>query len=156
MLIQVALILLGLVLVYLILASRGSHGAKASMKVGLILLVIAMIVTVLNPDLTTRLAKFVGVGRGTDLLLYVVTGAFLFYVLTQYLKSQSQRDVTVRLARRIALLEADQRYAAALAGTATGAPGAPPEVPEAPADPQGTGPMPGQIDETRLDRPQEA
>lgn len=115
MLVQIALILLGLLLVYLILASRGSHGAKASMKVGLILLVIAMIVTVLNPDLMTQLANLVGVGRGTDLLLYIVTGAFLFYVLTQYLRSQHQRDSVFRLARSVALLEAEAKYAQALA-----------------------------------------
>lgn len=114
MLIQVAIIILGLVLVYLILASRGSHGAKASMKVGLVLLVIAMIITVLNPDLMTRLANIVGIGRGADLLLYAVTGAFLFYALTQYLKSQSQRDVIFRLARRVALLEAATRYASSI------------------------------------------
>lgn len=114
MLVQIALILLGIVLVYLILASRGSHGAKASMKVGLVALVFVMIVTVLNPDLMTKVANFLGVGRGADLLLYCVTGAFLFYTLTQYLKSQTHRDSLFRLARRIALLEAETKYAHAL------------------------------------------
>ncbi|MEA5153960.1 DUF2304 domain-containing protein [Raineyella sp.] len=115
MLVQIAIIALGILLGYLILASRGSHGAKASVKVGLVLLVVVMIVTVLNPNLMTRIANLAGIGRGADLLLYAVTGAFLFYVLTQYLKSQSQRDVIVRLARRVALLEAEGRYAAVLA-----------------------------------------
>ncbi|WOP20092.1 DUF2304 domain-containing protein [Raineyella sp. LH-20] len=110
MLVQIAIIVLGIVLGYLILASRGSHGARASVKVGLVLLVIAMIVTVLNPELMTRIANLAGIGRGADLLLYAVTGAFLFYVLTQYLKSQSQRDVIFRLARRVALIEANNRY----------------------------------------------
>ncbi|SDB79781.1 hypothetical protein GA0111570_10150 [Raineyella antarctica] len=116
MLIQVILIVLALLLVYLILASRGSHGAKASMKLGLILLAIAMIIAVLRPQLMSQLASFLGVGRGTDLLLYAVTGAFLFYALTQYLKSQSQRDVIFRLARRVALIEADNRYGSILTG----------------------------------------
>lgn len=119
MLVQIAIILLGIVLVYLVLASRGSHGAKASMKLGLILLVIVMIVSVLNPVLMTRIANIAGIGRGADLLLYAVTGAFLFYALTQYLKSQSQRDLTFRLARRIALIEAESQYASVLAGGST-------------------------------------
>lgn len=111
MLVQVFIILLGIVLGALILASRGSSGARASVKVGLILLLIAMVVAVLNPDLMTRIANIAGIGRGADLLLYGVTGAFVFYTLTQYLKSQSQRDVIYRLARRVALIEANQRYA---------------------------------------------
>ncbi|WOQ16451.1 DUF2304 domain-containing protein [Raineyella sp. W15-4] len=111
MLVQIAIIALGVLLGYLILASRGSHGARASVKVGLVLLVIAMIVAVLNPNLMTRVANLAGIGRGADLLLYTVTGAFLFYTLTQYLKSQSQRDLIFRLARRVALIEANSRYA---------------------------------------------
>lgn len=117
MLVQIAIIVLGVVLGYLILASRGSHGARASVKVGLVLLVIAMIVTVLRPELMTRIANLAGIGRGADLLLYAVTGAFLFYVLTQYLKSQSQRDVIFRLARRVALIEANNRYEDVLTGS---------------------------------------
>lgn len=111
MLVQVFIILLGIVLGALILASRGSSGARASVKVGLILLLIAMVVAVLNPDLMTRIANIAGIGRGADLLLYGVTGAFVFYTLTQYLKSQSQRDILYRLARRVALIEANERYA---------------------------------------------
>jgi len=123
MLVQIAIIALGVLLGYLILASRGSHGARASVKVGLVLLVIAMIVAVLNPNLMTRVANLAGIGRGADLLLYTVTGAFLFYTLTQYLKSQSQRDLIFRLARRVALIEANSRYADVL------------EVPEKPGKP---------------------
>lgn len=125
MLVQIAIIALGVLLGYLILASRGSHGARASVKVGLVLLVIAMIVAVLNPNLMTRVANLAGIGRGADLLLYTVTGAFLFYTLTQYLKSQSQRDLIFRLARRVALIEANSRYADVL------------EAPEEPGKPVG-------------------
>ena len=79
-------------------------------QIGLIVLAIAMIVTVLNPGLMTRLAEWAGVGRGTDLLLYGLTAAVIVYALSQYLRNQAQRDVIFRLARQMALNEAKRRY----------------------------------------------
>jgi hypothetical protein len=88
---------------------------------------------VLSPTLLTRVANLVGVGRGTDLVLYIVSVAFGFYVVNQYLRGQDAREELHRLARRIAVVEAADRYG--LAGVVP----APLERSEQPADEPGDG-----------------
>lgn len=64
------------------------------------------VLSVLFPAVWTRLAELVGVGRGTDLLLYAVVLAFLGYVATTNRRfRQVEMQVTV-LTRQIALDEA--------------------------------------------------
>jgi len=75
--------------------------------VALILLVFAVI-TVLFPNLTNDIAHKVGVGRGADLLLYCVTLVFLVSLLSNYLHRQNDQKKVEKLARRIAILEANQ------------------------------------------------
>lgn len=50
-------------------------------------------------------AKYLGVGRGADLLLYFLTLSFLFMVISVYLTFIEQQEKIVKLARKIALLE---------------------------------------------------
>jgi hypothetical protein len=64
------------------------------------------IVAVIFPDLTTQVAKLVGVGRGTDLVLYLLCVAFLFVTVALYLRLNEMHDRYVELARRLALHEA--------------------------------------------------
>lgn len=110
MIVQIALIALMLIFLAKALASRATHATRAWKKIGLITLTGLMILTVLFPDATTRVANAVGVGRGADLLLYVVVISFIFYVFQQYIKQQDQRDALYRLARQVALMDAKQRY----------------------------------------------
>lgn len=107
---QVAIIAVSIALViYLLRASRPS-AISAGKKAGLILLALAMIVTVLNPALTTTVAHQLGVGRGADLLLYAVTVTFVVYALSQYANRQSDRTTIHKLARRVTLIDAIERY----------------------------------------------
>ena len=69
-----------------------------------------VVIAVLSPALLTQVANLVGVGRGTDLVLYIVSVAFGFYVVNQYLRGQDAREELHRLARRIAVVEAADRY----------------------------------------------
>lgn len=108
--IQILLVAVGLGMLYLVLSMRSAHALSAWKKIGLILLFLLMIVSVIVPDLTQLMANLVGVGRGTDLVFYAATAAFLVYSITQYLRSQADLDRTNRLARRLALLEAKARY----------------------------------------------
>jgi small membrane protein len=77
---------------------------RRSLTIGAILL---GIVAVLFPGLVTRAANAVGVGRGTDLVLYALCVAFLFVTIAQNLRITELHDRTVELARRQALLEAE-------------------------------------------------
>lgn len=107
---QLAVIAIALAILFLGLSGRHTHVAKAWKKIGLFLLVFAMIVAVLFPDTTNELAHLVGIGRGADLLLYSLTLAFIAYALNSYLQQQSEKDALYRLARKVALLEASNRY----------------------------------------------
>ncbi len=78
------------------------------MRRSLALGVIALgVVAVLFPGLVTEAANAVGVGRGTDLVVYVLCVVFLFVTIAQSLRITQLHDRTVELARKQALLEAE-------------------------------------------------
>jgi len=62
---------------------------------------------VLRPDDVTFLATKVGVGRGADLLLYLLVVAFVFVVLNVYLRFRDLGERYTDLARAVALREAE-------------------------------------------------
>ena len=68
---------------------------------------LAVSVAVLVPDLTQLAADLVGVGRGTDLTLYLfVMGFALFAVLTYSKMSRLNRALT-EVVRRLAIVESE-------------------------------------------------
>lgn len=107
---QAVLIIVALFVAIISLSHRSTHSGRAWKKIGLVLLSIGMIIAVLFPSILDKLALLAGIGRGADLLLYVAIVAFIFYVLNSYLHQQDQRDVLFRLARKIALVDANERY----------------------------------------------
>lgn len=64
-----------------------------------------MIIAILVPDSLTTLAHLVGVGRGTDLLVYVLVQVVAFQMFNTYAKDKQNQRQIVHLARRIAILE---------------------------------------------------
>lgn len=110
--ILVQVLMIGAVIVLALIGLRGdtSHRVSASKKLAFFLLMITVVIAVLSPALVSEVAQVVGVGRGTDLVLYVLAMAFGFYVVSQYLAAQRSRNELHRLARRIALVEAAERY----------------------------------------------
>lgn len=108
--IQIVVIVLAVVVAAVTLGNRSTHSGKAWKKIALVLLAIGMVIAVIFPDVTNEAAHFVGVGRGADLLLYATVVAFILYALNNYLHQQDQRDALFRLARKIALVDANERY----------------------------------------------
>ena len=111
--IQIILVV-GVVVVGLFLtrpSGRDSH--LALRRLFLAAFVVVAIGSIIFPQWLTWVANLVGVGRGTDLLLYGFVLAFLIYVSTTYRRNvQLDRKLT-RLAREIALAEARMEDAAA-------------------------------------------
>lgn len=108
MIIKILLIVGILALLLVGLSSRNSYFGHAWKKIlftGLSLLVIA---SVIFPDSLTVFANFLGVGRGADLILYSLTLAFMFYVLNDYLYKQDQKVKIYKIARKLAIQEANQ------------------------------------------------
>ena len=115
--ILVQLLLVGafLVLFFVALRSRTAHGVSASKKLGFLLFLLVVVVAVVSPALVSSIANLVGVGRGTDLVLYLLAVMSCFYVVNDYLRSQDSRSQLHKLARRVAVLEALERYGIASA-----------------------------------------
>ncbi|NMM34640.1 MAG: DUF2304 domain-containing protein, partial [Phycicoccus sp.] len=59
------------------------------------------------PTVWTRIAKLVGVGRGTDMVLYALVVAFLSFTLTTYVRFRDFEARYTKIARRLALDEAN-------------------------------------------------
>ncbi len=101
--IQVLLIAAVVTLLVYLLRSRSDAKAKAGVKIGYLLFVVAAIYAILRPDDTTVVANWLGVDRGTDLLSYALIIAFVFTTLSTYLRFKELELRYTRLARVVAL-----------------------------------------------------
>lgn len=106
MLIQIILIVgVGLVVG---LAMRAPAGARhlALRRIAVIGFALLAVLSILFPDAWNAAAALVGVGRGTDLLLYGLIVVFLVYMVTTYRRFRDMEQQVTQLARRIAIDEA--------------------------------------------------
>ena len=79
-----------------------------SVKVGFLAFMFAGVYAVLRPNDTTVVAHWLGVDRGTDLMLYALIIAFFFSTLNTYLRFKDLELRYARLARAVALEGAQQ------------------------------------------------
>ncbi|MDK8241797.1 MULTISPECIES: DUF2304 domain-containing protein [Corynebacterium] len=126
-----ALLLLAIVaLAWFFFANRRKANAKAWVKLGFVLMILAAVWAIVRPDDVTVLANWLGVDRGTDLMLYLLVIAFFFTTISTWTRFREQELRYARLARAVALqnAEAPDTAPGSAAGAATGtAPGAAPE-----------------------------
>jgi small membrane protein len=107
--IQVILVAGFIFLFWRFLANPGSHQVHAWIKILTFLFTVLAIIAVIFPDTANRLAHTVGVKTGANLLLYVLTLAFIFVVINLYTRGKEEENRRVIIVRRIALLEAQLR-----------------------------------------------
>jgi hypothetical protein len=100
MLIQIILMLVFLLLLLRILRQRT---LGIVFKIVSMLLVALASYVVLFPDVSNRVARFAGVGRGADLIIYIcmTVGAYILIVLYMHVKSNELR--IARLVQRLAI-----------------------------------------------------
>lgn len=86
-----------------------TRGAKQLAVRRLLIIAFALfaVVAVAFPSITTRVANLVGVGRGSDLLLYATVVVLLGFLALQEARTKNTEKRTTYLARRIALDEAE-------------------------------------------------
>ena len=101
--IQVLLIAAVVALLIYLLRSRTNTKAKAWVKVGYLLFVVAAVYAILRPDDTTVVANRLGVARGADLLSYALIIAFVFTTMSTYLRFKELELKYARLARAVAI-----------------------------------------------------
>jgi hypothetical protein len=106
--VQVILVACFLVLVIAGLRSRRTQRTRAAKKILFIAVGLVAVAAVLFPGVTQDVADLVGVGRGTDLVLYLAIVLVSYAALDIYLRFQDLNDQVTRLTRALALLEEGQ------------------------------------------------
>ena len=89
------------------LLTRSSSGARhqAIRRVLMVLFAVATAAVIVAPQLVYGLAQLVGVGRGTDLLLYGLAVAFVCFLATYYGRMRMLNRQITELTRALALAE---------------------------------------------------
>ena len=106
MLIQFILVAIAVVLFLFFIRSSHSVRTQAFKRIGFVVFLFVDLDAVLRPDDTTWLAHKVGVGRGADLLLYLLVVAFAFFSVNTFLRFRNLERRFTYLARSIALSNA--------------------------------------------------
>lgn len=68
-------------------------------------------VAVIAPDVTDRVALFVGVGRGADLVTYISIVAVLFVLIHYYSKFVELQTKITQLTRELAIMKGERELA---------------------------------------------
>lgn len=123
MLIQVILLLAVAVVAALLTRSTADARHQAIRRLLLAGFVVAAVVAIVFPQALSYLANLIGVGRGTDLLLYALVIAFVSYIATSHRRAN-------QLSRKITLLTRELSLAEARIGSAA-SPDDPPHPPTA-------------------------
>lgn len=100
----IQLVLIFGVLISLWVALRASAGSHRILRaVGGLIMVVATTLSVLNPDLWQRFARWLGVGRGADLVLYLLVPAFLVSTAQTLARIRRQERRHDELVRRLSV-----------------------------------------------------
>ncbi len=102
---QIAVVIVVGAAAFVLARSRGARH-QAIRRLLLMVFVIAAASSVFVPEWWTKAANLVGVGRGTDLLLYLLVLVFLAFVATTYRRFRHLEEQNTELARAVAILQA--------------------------------------------------
>ncbi len=103
--IQLVLIVVVFLVAARLLRGRGAR-TQAVRRLGLLVFAGLAAWSILFPSVVTTFANLVGVGRGTDMVLYALVVAFLSFTVTTFVRFQDFETRYTKLARRLALDEA--------------------------------------------------
>ena len=112
MLIIVQLVLVVAVLVVSLALMRGGSNARHLAVRRMLLMIFAVVaaLSVFFPDALTRVAQFLGIGRGTDLVLYGAVVSLFVFMATTYQRFRHAENALTKLSRRIAIDEAPKPW----------------------------------------------
>jgi hypothetical protein len=108
MIIQAVLLAVAAALLTLFIRNWNSVQTRALKRLAFLGFIVVVVVAVLRPGWVTWLAHKVGVGRGTDLVLYALATAFVFVSVNTYFRLKTQEARFTELARAIAVREATE------------------------------------------------
>ena len=108
MIIQVILLAVAAAFLLLFIRHWYSVQTRALKRLAFLVFLSLMVVAVLEPNWVNALAHRVGVGRGTDLVLYALAVAFVFVSVNTYFRLKTQEARFTELARAIAVRDATE------------------------------------------------
>jgi hypothetical protein len=112
----IQVILLAVAIVVLFVFIRNSHTvrAQALKRIAFIMFLVMACYAVLRPGDTNWVANKLGVGRGADLVLYLLVAAFAFFALNTFLRFRNLDRRFTDLVRAVAISDASSPEARAL------------------------------------------
>ncbi|KNC19564.1 hypothetical protein AC792_05590 [Arthrobacter sp. RIT-PI-e] len=118
MIILLQIVLVLAVILFSLVLVRGGSNAKhlAIRRIMVLLFAVVAVLSIFFPEILSRLAGVLGVGRGTDLMLYAFIVSFLVFISTTHQRFRQMEGIVTKLSRRIALDEAERPWE----GTHTG------------------------------------
>jgi hypothetical protein len=122
------ILLVGIALVAATLLRRAGARHQAIRRLALVFFGAFAVTSVVFPEIWNAMAKTVGVGRGTDLLLYGTILVLLGYMATSYIRFRELENRFTKLARRIALDEVAAPGAPSRSEARAVLPGAPGDI----------------------------
>ncbi|MGO4453170.1 DUF2304 domain-containing protein [Arthrobacter sp. RAF14] len=101
---------------------RGGTNARhlAIRRIMLMVFAVCAALSVIFPEILTGVAHALGIGRGTDLVLYAMVVLFFVYMATAFQRSRQTEVTLTKLARKIAIDEAPNPVDVAEKGDITG------------------------------------
>jgi len=84
----------------------GTHHGRASKRLVMLGFAFLVALTILNPELTTSLANYIGLGRGADLVFYLTSIGLMFLAAITYLSHRRTEDRVAELVSAQAVSEA--------------------------------------------------
>jgi hypothetical protein len=69
---------------------------------------IAAAIAIARPELTATVARFLGIGRGTDLVLYIAILAMVFGFFAMYVRMRRIESDLTKIVRELAIRSADE------------------------------------------------
>jgi small membrane protein len=111
MIIQAILLVIAAVFMLLFIRHWYSVQTRALKRLAFLVFIALMVVAILRPNWVNSLAHKVGVGRGTDLVVYALAVAFVFVSVNTYFRLKTQEARFTELARAIAVRDATEMNA---------------------------------------------
>lgn len=107
MMVQIFLILAAIGALAYFVRRQHNIRIRASKRIAFFMFIALNIYAVLLPDHITWVARQLGIGRGTDLVVYLLVVAFVFGMLNTYLRQREISEHLTYLARTVAIREAE-------------------------------------------------
>lgn len=98
--------ILSALLALLMMYAVGQYRRSRPIAIGIIVCCLIGLVFVFAPDLSTQIANLLGVGRGADLVIYLLAIVTLAGIFNLHLRMRASHEIITALARSVAISSA--------------------------------------------------